>query len=246
MKINKWPLSGKKRRTKDTQTVAANLPFFLCSLAWMMAQCQPFLDFDLDYIHDEWEACDEYYEKTNQKPRPWSFGEIFSGLQGVYALGGSKVRTPGRYCATDPTNGRPTSDPLMDTHEVCIESLLDFEVGCTNSAQYIHPSARSRLKLHGPGLGDRGDYECKALDDWKLVIESEEGVKRPTVYWKARDRPSEGFVKVLPEAPLWQLELELLHYDPDIESYVLKPSGVRSRKSQKRARSRRSPTMSPP
>ncbi|KAK4493807.1 hypothetical protein PRZ48_014992 [Zasmidium cellare] len=196
------------------------------SLAWMMAQCQPFLDFDLDYIHDEWEAVEIYYEKTNQKPRPWSFGEIFSGLQGVYAVGGSKVRTPGRYCATDPTNGRPTSDPLMDTHE------------------YIHPSVRSRLKLHGPGLEDRGDYDCKALRDWKLVVENEEGAKRPTVYWKARDRPPEGFVKVLPEAPLWALELELLHYDPETEAYVTRPSGVRQRRSQKRARSRRSPTMS--
>lgn len=202
------------------------------SLAWMMAQCQPFIDFDVEYLHDQWEDVEMYYEKTNQKVRPWSFGKIFSGLEGIYAVGGAKVRTPGRYCATDPTNGRPTDDPLIDTHE------------------YIHPCVRSRLKLHGPGLNDRGDYECKALQDWKLVIEwPDEGAKRPTIYWKARDKPPEGFVKVLPEAPLWALELELLAYDAETEQYVKKPSGVRSRKSerrsQRRSRSRRSDEMSP-
>lgn len=34
------------------------------SLAWMMAQCQPFLDFDLDYVHDEWEMNDLYVSIT--------------------------------------------------------------------------------------------------------------------------------------------------------------------------------------
>lgn len=202
------------------------------SLAWMMAQCQPFIDFDLDYVHDQWEDVEDYQEKAYGKIRPWSFGKIFSGLEGIYALGGSKVRTPGRYCATDPTNGKPTDDPLIDTHE------------------YIHPSARARLKLHGPGLDDRGEYECRALQDWKLVVEyPDEGAKRPSVYWKARDKPPEGFSKVLPEAPLWALEQELLKYDPETESYVLRPSGVRSRKSerrgQRRSRSRRSDTLSP-
>ncbi|KAK4619584.1 hypothetical protein CLAFUW4_11517 [Fulvia fulva] len=188
------------------------------TLAWMIAQCQPFLDFDLDFVHDEWEKLEDYYERTDQKPRPWSFGKIFSGMEGFYALGGQKIRTPGRYCYTDPTNGKPTDDPLLDTHE------------------YIHPSVRSRLKLRGPGLDDKGAYDCRALRDWKLIVENEEGAKRPTVYWKARDRPLEGFIKTLPEAPLWQLELELLHYDPETETYVKQPSGVRQRKRQRKSR----------
>lgn len=32
------------------------------TLAWMMAQCQPFLDFDLDYVHDEWEQNELYVD----------------------------------------------------------------------------------------------------------------------------------------------------------------------------------------
>jgi hypothetical protein len=95
------------------------------------------------------------YENADEPIRPWSFGKIFSGLDGVYALGGSKTRTPGRYCAYDPKTGKASEDPLIDTHE------------------YIHPSVRSRMKLHGPGLDDKGTYDCRALKDFKLVRECE-------------------------------------------------------------------------
>ncbi|KAK4893498.1 hypothetical protein LTR27_008180 [Elasticomyces elasticus] len=191
------------------------------TLAWMMAQCQPFLDFDVDYLLDEWEQVDEYYEKMKEKPRPWGFGEIFDGLTGIYALGGVKVRTPGRYCAVDPTNGKPTKDPLEDTME------------------YIHPVVRARLKLNGPGLHDRGRYECKALREWKLMIEArEDGGKGSDVFWRSRERPEEGFVRILPEAPLKELEMELLQYDPETREYVMRPTGVRQRRST-RDKSRR-------
>ncbi|SMR45805.1 unnamed protein product [Zymoseptoria tritici ST99CH_1E4] len=199
------------------------------SLAWMMSQCQPFLDFDLDYIHDEWEQNEMEYEEAGEKIRPWSFGKIFSGMDGIYALGGTKIRTPGRYCAYNPANGKATDDPLIETHE------------------YIHPSVRSRMKLHGPGLDDRGEYKCEALNDWKLVIEwPEGGAKRPTVYWRAREKPASGFVKTLPEAPLWALETELLRLDPETEAYIMKPSGVRrkSQRLQQRSSSARSAMQS--
>jgi hypothetical protein len=195
------------------------------SLAWMMAQCQPFLDFDVDYIHDQYDDVEMYYEKTDQKPRPWSFGKIWSGLEGVYAIGGANVRTPGRYCAIDPTNGKQTDEPLIDTHE------------------YIHPSVRARIKLHGPGLDDRGDYSCPALKNWKLNIEyPDDGTNRPRVFYKARDKTSNGFVKVLPEAPLWNLEMELLRYDRETEDYVMKPSPVRQGAKRKRRSRSRPPT----
>lgn len=194
------------------------------TLGWMMAQCQPFLDFDLDYLFDQWDDVEDYYERTGQKIRPWSFGEIFDGLAGFYMLGGGKIRTPGRYCAVDPTNGRQTIDPLLDTRE------------------YIHPSVRARLQLGGPGIKDRGSYQCRALEDWKLVVEArEDGGKGPDVYWRSRTRPEEGFVGRLPEAPLKQLELELLQFDKETRDYVLQPSAVRQRGSRKRSRSQRPP-----
>jgi hypothetical protein len=198
------------------------------TFAWMIAQCQSFLDFDVDYVYDQWDDVEEFYQKQKEKVRPWSFGTIFDGMMSYYALGGTVVRKPGRYCAIDPTNGKATDEPLVDTRE------------------YIHPCVRSRIKLRGPGIHDRGIYECKALLGWKLVIENEEGAKRPAIFWRARDKPPPGFARELPEAPLKQLELDLLDYDPETFDYVTKPSGTRKRRSQQpkrpkppRSRSRR-------
>lgn len=196
------------------------------TLAWMVAQCQQFVDFDLDFVLDQWEDVEDYYDKTNQKSRPWSFGRLYTGLAGIYALGGTKVRTPGKYSAVDPINGKPTLEPLLETHE------------------YFHPSVRARVKLGGPGLDDEGRYDCKALQDWKLTIETrDDGSKWPDVYWRSRSRPDEGFAKILPEAPLKSLETELLEYDKETSEYVLRPSGVRQRRStrdrNKRSESRR-------
>ena len=169
-----------------------------------MAQCQPFLDFDIDYLNDQWDDGEDLYEKMGEKVRPWSFGKIFNGLAGVYALGGSKTRTPGRYCATDPSNGKQTDGPLIDTHE------------------YIHPSVRARVKLGGPGIDDRGRYDCKALRDWKLTVEArDDGGKWPDVFWRSRYKPEEGFAKILPEAPLKPLETELLRYDTETREYAV-------------------------
>jgi hypothetical protein len=193
------------------------------TLAWMMAQCEPFLDFDVDYLFDQWEAAEDFYEKHNERVRPWAFGKVWDGMAGIYALGGAKVRTPGRYTAVDPVNGKATADPLEDTHE------------------YIHPSVRARIKLKGPGINDHGVYECKALRDWKLMIESTEetgGKWPPEIFWRSRYRPEEGFAKILPEAPLKALERELLDYDKETKDYVLRPSGVRQKRSTRERRSR--------
>nr|POE89752.1 peroxisomal membrane protein per10 [Quercus suber] len=194
------------------------------SLAWMMAQCQPFIDFDIDYLLDRWEAAEDFYEKHERKVRPWSFGKIWDGMAGIYAVGGMKIRTPGRYTAVNPFDGKPTDDPLIDTYE------------------YIHPCVRSRYKLGGPGINDHGEYDCRSLRDWKLIIEAgEPGAKRPDIFWKSRARAADGFVKFLPEAPLKPLEIELLQYDRETKDYVLKPVGVRKRDSRRRSRSQRPP-----
>lgn len=44
------------------------------TLAWMMSQVQPFIDFDVDYILDQYDETEKYYKDTDQKVRPWSFG----------------------------------------------------------------------------------------------------------------------------------------------------------------------------
>ena len=181
-----------------------------------MAQCQPFLDMDVDYLLDQWEDVEDLYKKNDENARPWSFGKIWDGVAGIYVLGGMKTRTPGRYCLVNPTNGKQTENPLDDTHE------------------FVHPSVRARVKLGGPGINDRGQYDCKALADWKLTIEArDDGSKWPDIFWKSRSRPEEGFAKILREAPLMPLETELLQYDRETQDYVLRPAGVRQRRSKK-------------
>jgi hypothetical protein len=69
--------------------------------------------------------------------------------------------------------------------------------------------------------------------------------------WNAFPGENAYFSNDAGNAPLWNLEMELLRYDPETEQYVMKPSGVRARKSQRmkggdtRSRSRRPDTQSP-
>ncbi|KAL9096773.1 MAG: hypothetical protein Q9165_001261 [Trypethelium subeluteriae] len=201
------------------------------TLAWMIAQLSPFLDFDTEYIFDQHESNLEYYDKKRERKRPWSFGKIYDSMKGAYAVGGATTRTPGRYRFVDPHSGRKTDEPLRDTHE------------------YIHPSVRSRLLLNGPGTDDVGPYECKALEDWRLVVEpsTQPGSKAPGVYWKLSSRKlreEDGRVstEILPESPLWDLERELLSYDPRTYDFVTDPPPVRAppgEGSEKRRRSKR-------
>jgi hypothetical protein len=194
-----------------------------------MSQLRDMLDLDLDYVLDEQEATEEYYEKSNQQVRPWSFGKIPNSLTGVYALGGTVTRSPGRYFVVDPDNGRMTDEPLRDTHE------------------YIHPSVRARMKLDGPGYDDVNAYTPRALKDWKLIIEEgalENGKPgRPDIYWRLTTGQKNVSTRVLPESPLWPLERELLEMEQDreIERYVLDPpiSAESKSRSSKRNRSRR-------
>jgi hypothetical protein len=192
------------------------------SLAWMVSQCTPFMDMNEDYVLDQWEADEVYFEKTGEKPRPWAFGKILNGMEGIYALGGSKTRTPGRYMVIDPETGATTKEALEDTHE------------------YVHPSVRARIKLDGPGLSDRGRYVCEALRDWKLNIEYPDGAKRPNVYWKLKSKDRNVSTRTLPEAPLWGIEKELLDYDPEAEEFIMRPPDEsRRRRSRGRKEKRR-------
>ncbi|KAF1959727.1 hypothetical protein CC80DRAFT_405721, partial [Byssothecium circinans] len=124
------------------------------TLAWMMSQMAPFLDMRDEYLFEQDDENARYYENMDEGVRPWSFGEIYNSATGLFALGGSSSRTPGQYYASDPQTGRPTTRPLRLTNE------------------YIHASARTRIRLSGPGVSDKGLYECRALTDtYKLVVD---------------------------------------------------------------------------
>lgn len=201
------------------------------TLAWMMSQLEPFLDMRDDYLFEQDDENAKYYRKDRQDVRPWSFGEIENSASGVYALGGGRVctllspfppypsnhfakqfRTPGFYHAVDPYTGRHTDRPLRQTNE------------------YIHPSVRTRIRLNGPGVSDRGPYDCRPLtDSYKLVIDygpngrsKDDNGTSPDIFWKLRFRDDDA-VKILPEAPLWRLERELCMRDARTWEYVRRP-----------------------
>ena len=183
------------------------------TLAWMMSQLSPFLEFDPDYILRAAADSAAYYrhEERRKRPRPWSFGLIENSMTGLYAIGGGTTRTPGQYYAADPDTGKPGRRPLRDTHE------------------YIHPSVRARFALRGPGVEDKGRYEPPAMDDWKLVVEypDRDGRGKPEVYWKARFSERNVTTRVLPESPLWAMERSLLRLDPETEEEVMRPPPTR-------------------
>ena len=171
------------------------------TLAWMMSQVDSLIDFEEDYILDQYDETRAYYKKDGQKPRPWSFGEIYRSMLGIYLVGGTTTRTPGQYCEVDPDTAESTGQPLRDTCE------------------YIHPSARSRTLLKGPGVEDHGYYDCIPLDEYKLRKPDEE---RRTAIWTPR-RGTQG--KPLPESPLYRIERDLLHEDTKMSNYLLGPPG---------------------
>ena len=46
------------------------------TLAWMIAQLEGFIDFDPNYIREQFEQNRQYYIRTDQRVRPWSFGRL--------------------------------------------------------------------------------------------------------------------------------------------------------------------------
>ncbi|KAJ4377882.1 hypothetical protein N0V83_000712 [Neocucurbitaria cava] len=191
------------------------------TLAWMMSQLEPFLDMRDDFLFEQDELNDKYYKKEEGRVRPWSFGKIYSELKGAFALGGSTLRKPGHYTAVDPVNCRQTDRPLRQTNE------------------YIHPCVRARYRLQGPGILDKGLYECRGLtDSYKLVVDygpHSQKIGDPEIYWKIRR--SEGLaVRELPEAPLWRLERELARQDPETYDYIKRPPATGEKKKRKAPR----------
>jgi hypothetical protein len=182
------------------------------TLAWMMSQLAPFLDFYDEYILEQYDDNVDFYRAQRKRTRPWSFGAIYNSMTGFYALGGGKARTPGEYFQVA-ADGSTTDRPLNDTHE------------------YIHASARVRFVLRGPGKEDKGDYEPPALQDWRLVVDYPEGPDgKPDVFWKAKFRSENVSTRVLPEAPLWEYERQLLSMDPRNEEEVMKPPPTRRKR----------------
>ena len=124
-------------------------------------------------------------------------------MKGIFALGGSIVRTPGAYHRVDPATGRPTRKQLKNTNE------------------YIHPSVRSRSFLDAPGTEDRGLYESKAMDGYKLKPTGHRPQDNmPLAVWESRAKRKGVPKKVLRESPLWDSERRLLRFSPKVDEFI--------------------------
>ena len=121
----------------------------------------------------------------------------------------------------DPDTGRTTARPLRQTNE------------------YIHPSVRTRFRLNGPGISDKGVYECRALtDNYKLTIDyGTQNTKSgdPDIFWKIKFKDDTA-VRILPEAPLWRLERELCRRDPRTWEFVRRPPATGGAKKRGKQR----------
>lgn len=198
------------------------------TLAWMMSRLEPFLDFRPDFLVSQLDEQKAYYKESGQKPRWWSFGEIYKSLQGAYALTGSKIRSPGAYQRSDPFTGRPTGKKLKNTNE------------------YIHASVRARLGLKGPGVQDRGDYNPPALADWTYDPEPappgsaaqgqggnlSDGMM---MVWNYRGNKDRDGQKRIPEAVLLETELALLRQFTTVHEYIhfMRPPAGSKRRSKR-------------
>lgn len=187
------------------------------TLAWMMAQLTPYIEFYRDYVVKQEEDNIRYYRGEHKRVRPWSFAKIYDSITGIYNVGGRVVRTPGRYYATDPNDSTKRLDrPLRNTNE------------------YMHASVRTRIRLKGPGMDDKDRYEPESMDAWKLVVDYPDGRDaKPNIYWRARFRSEDVSTRTLPEAPLWGVELDLLGMDSETEDYVLHPPPTRPQRGDR-------------
>ena len=176
------------------------------TLAWMIAQLEQFIDFHPNYIQEQHKSTHTYYEQSNQDPRPWSFGEIYNSMKGLFAICGKVTRTPGYYMRVDPATGRPTRKPLKNTNE------------------FVHPSVRSRSYLDAPGVHDQGLYDSKAMQAYKLRMTGNGPDDHlPIAVWESRAKKKGAPKKVLRESPLWNTEKRLLQYSHEVEDYLYSP-----------------------
>jgi uncharacterized protein (DUF2235 family) len=87
------------------------------TLAWMMSQLAPFLDLRNEYLFEQADENAKYYRNNGDGLRPWSFGEIYNSMTGLFALGGGSVSPFLSFLSLQPTTPLP------------LYSLFLYEIG---------------------------------------------------------------------------------------------------------------------
>ncbi|KAI9675688.1 MAG: hypothetical protein M1817_001055 [Caeruleum heppii] len=198
------------------------------TLAWMMDQLNPFIEFNDNYLRDQWTLCQQSYKTKRQVPRPWGCGKISTSpnfppsppliidspagkipnsASGVFAFADNINRTPGHYSQLHSASGRPTGTLMEQTNET------------------IHASVRHRHGRPSLGTEDKGVYQPVALKDWTLVTaptdphQSPEEIRKEKAWWEYRG--SAKGAKVIREEPLGVWELALLEQEPDVYASLM-------------------------
>lgn len=174
------------------------------TLAWMVSQLEPLLDFNWDYLLEQYETNVKYYKKLRENVRPWGCGQINESYGGIERIAGSQVRTPGFYTATDPISGKDTGRPLSNTNES------------------MHASVRLRWGGQDLDKEDKGTYKPKALDGWTLrgAGANVELLGDSVIGWE-HDSIGKAGVKVLREDDLGEVEKMLLKTSPGMAKRVM-------------------------
>lgn len=222
------------------------------TLAWMMSQLSPWIDFTPGYMKEQRRLHEDYY--ANLKPaesRGWALGKVYNSATFPTVLAGTAHRTPLLYYGTNYLTGRKNSEPLRNTNE------------------HIHASVRMRIEMEGKGTNDKGSYYPAGLVDWELQDGSEFSDTPKTsrsansstdqlhhshhapatpvsaedlhkkICWVYRGKNPAGYhdpetkknPKVMYEDKLGKFELELLNLDPVARQKVGVTAGVAKAKS---------------
>lgn len=163
------------------------------SLAWMMSQLEPWIDFDAGYLQKQIQQ-NVAYLKQEDVPKTgleWAASQLQNTAAGIRGWLGTAWRTPGRYFRVDRATDRPLNgQPLRDTNEK------------------IHISVRSRERTGG--LDDRNrvvGYRPQGLEGYVLQDPSAELGKG---LWKYEGKDTQFEGKVLVEDELGVFEREVL------------------------------------
>ncbi|KAF1986378.1 hypothetical protein K402DRAFT_332875 [Aulographum hederae CBS 113979] len=183
------------------------------SLAWMMSQLRPWLDFSPSYLPDQHALNLKYIAKmqaAGTKPQypSWRFGvgKIYNPNDGFFRIGGAIDRTPGRYHRTSYDG------------EVLPETL-------ERTGERVHVSVRAMFDFDGVDAFGKAYVEGnKSLVGWKRVREIDskdggEGEERVRYEYEGTDEGSEG--RVMEEDELGFYEVQLLALDKEMAAQLM-------------------------
>jgi len=201
------------------------------TLAWMVSQLDPLLDFDHSYIVTQNRLSIERDENKHQPVREWGLGKIHDSMTFFFKLGGKKIRTPMQYTQPNPKDLKPFAVEIL-------QSLLhlhpsDSGLPLHNTNEHVHASVRIRMGRNGRGYGDgkSSSYDSEALQGWTMYG-LEASPSQPTtqgdagqmnnVGWKKKvkrqgqDGQTEEVTLEMPEDEIGALERKIMGLWPEI------------------------------